>query len=229
MTNAINRFAAAFQRHWLALLIGILLAYSLLPFVAPVLKWMGADGLAQVIYQPYKGMCHTYGFRSFFLFGSQVVYSRDEFDQQSGIDTSNISGPVGLLQSREFQGNPQMGYKTALCQRDIAIYFSMAVAGMIFAVSRRTRPISWPLLILIGIVPIGLDGFSQLLSQPPFNFIPYRESVWWLRVLTGALFGFSIAWLVFPLIEGAIRSAMPDASNMALKATVNQQPTTNNQ
>lgn len=213
MINALNRFAAAFQRHWLALIVGILLVYSLLPFAAPALKWMGADGLAQWIYQPYKMMCHTYGFRSFFLFGPQVVYTRNEFDQQSGIDSS---GPMGILQSREFQGNSEMGYKTALCQRDIAIYFSMAVAGVIFALSRRTRPISWPLLILIGIVPIGLDGFSQLLSQPPFTFIPYRESTWWLRVLTGALFGFSVAWLVFPLIEGAIRSAMPDESQASI-------------
>jgi uncharacterized membrane protein len=50
-----------------------------------------------------------------------------------------------------------------------------------------------------------LDGFSQLFSQ--FNFpwlaalLPYRESTPFLRVLTGALFGFSTAWFAYPYIE----------------------------
>jgi uncharacterized membrane protein len=54
-------------------------------------------------------------------------------------------------------------------------------------------------------VPIGLDGFSQLFSQIPNAFIqsilPYRESTPFLRVLTGFLFGISTAWFMFPLIE----------------------------
>jgi uncharacterized membrane protein len=54
-------------------------------------------------------------------------------------------------------------------------------------------------------VPIGLDGFSQLFSQIPIAFIqtylPYRESTPILRTLTGFLFGFTTAWFMFPLIE----------------------------
>lgn len=207
MINAVTRFVEGFQRHWLAVLVGILFTYSLMPFVAPVLKEAGFNGLAQVIYQPYKLMCHTYGFRSFFLFGDQAVYSRTQFEQASGIDTAGISG---LLASREFQGNPEMGYKVALCQRDVAIYFTMAVGGIIYALTRRrAKPISFLLLILIGVVPIALDGFSQLLSQPPFSLIPYRESDWVLRTLTGALFGFSLAFFVFPLIESSLAAQPP--------------------
>lgn len=202
-----NRMVEGFQRHWLAVLIGILLAYSLLPFVAPMLKAAGFDGLAQVIYQPYKLMCHTYAFRSFFLFGEQATYSRDQFEEVSGIDTTGVTG---LLAARDFQGDETVGYKTALCQRDIAIYLSMAIGGMIFAATRRrAKPMPFLLLLAIGILPIALDGFSQLLSQPPFNFIPYRESNWVLRSLTGALLGFSLAWLVFPLIESSMMPRPP--------------------
>lgn len=205
MVDRLNRFADGFQHHWLAVLAGILLAYSLLPFGAPVLKKLGLDGLSQVIYQPYKFVCHTYGFRSFYLFGEQFAYSRPEFEQASGVDTRSFSG---LLQSREFQGTPQMGYKVALCERDVAIYLAMAINGIAYALARRrARPIPWLLFVLIGIVPIGLDGFSQLLSQPPFNLLPYRESTWVLRLATGALFGFSLAWLVFPLIENTLGPA----------------------
>ncbi|MCL6511658.1 MAG: DUF2085 domain-containing protein [Anaerolineae bacterium] len=205
MVERLNRFADGFERHWLAVLVGILLTYSLLPFGAPILKWLGLDGLAQAIYQPYKLMCHTYGFRSFFLFGERFVYDRAEFERVSGIDTGTFAG---LLQARDFQGNAQMGYKVALCQRDVAIYFAMGVNGIAYAlVRRRARPIPWLVFVLIGVLPIGLDGFSQLLSQPPFNLFAYRESNWVLRLATGGLFGFSLAWLVFPLIEGAFRPA----------------------
>jgi uncharacterized membrane protein len=82
----------------------------------------------------------------------------------------------------------------------------MALFGLIFAVTGRRLPkLHWILWILIGVFPIGLDGFSQLFSQIPSAFIqtylPYRESTPFLRVLTGFLFGFTTAWFMFPLIE----------------------------
>jgi uncharacterized membrane protein len=150
------------------------------------------------------------------LFGDQLVYDRAEFEQASGINTADFSG---LLKSRDFQGNEQMGYKVALCERDVAIYFAMAIGGMAYALARRrVRKIPWMWLVLIGVIPIGLDGFSQLLSQPPFNLIPFRESNWLLRLATGALFGFSIAWIVFPLIENAMGPGPLSGKTSQIKA-----------
>lgn len=210
MDSALNRFAETFQRHWLAIVCGLLLIYTGLPIVGALLKAAGLDRVAQVIYQPYKAVCHTYGFRSFYLFGQQAVYTRNEFEAETGIDTSTAEG---LFASRDFQGNPDVGYKVALCQRDMAIYPAMALGGILFGLMRRRmRAMPWWLFLVIGIAPIGIDGFSQLFSQPPFslfapfNWIPYRESVWQLRVLTGALFGFSVAWLVFPMIASTLPS-----------------------
>jgi uncharacterized membrane protein len=61
------------------------------------------------------------------------------------------------------------------------------------------------LWILIGMAPIGLDGFSQLFSQMEWSWLasilPYRESTPFLRVLTGGLFGFSTAWFAYPYME----------------------------
>lgn len=206
LVAALNAFADWFFRHWLALVVGILLVYSLVPFGAPVLMKAGLPGAAQVIYQPYKLVCHTYAFRSFFLFGPQAVYPRGNGDGEFERATGIRDDPMGLLQARDFQGNEAVGYKVALCQRDIAIYLAMAINGIAFAlVRRRARPLPWLWFILIGIVPIGLDGFSQLFSQWPLNLIPFRESTWTLRVITGSLFGFSVAWLVFPLIEETMR------------------------
>lgn len=207
----INRLGAGFQRHWLGVMVTGLMIYSLLPFAAPVLMKLGLTGPAQAIYIPYRFVCHTLGFRSFWLFGEQPIYSRGD-DPSSGGDFQKYSGinPAGLsgqLLARDFEGNETMGYKTALCQRDIFIYLSMALNGVVFSFVRgRKRPMPWWLLLVIGVAPIGLDGLSQLFSQPPFNLIPFRESVWELRALTGALFGFSLAWLFFPILDETLKS-----------------------
>ncbi|NJM42624.1 MAG: hypothetical protein HC853_18725 [Anaerolineae bacterium] len=67
LSRGLNAFASSFVRHWLAIIVTLLFVYSLLPFVAPILKNAGFETAAQVIYQPYKFLCHTYGFRSFFF------------------------------------------------------------------------------------------------------------------------------------------------------------------
>jgi uncharacterized membrane protein len=82
----------------------------------------------------------------------------------------------------------------------------MALFGLVYAATGRRLPkLHWLIWALVGLVPIGLDGFSQLFSQIPNAFIqsilPYRESTPFLRTLTGFLFGLSTAWFMFPLIE----------------------------
>jgi uncharacterized membrane protein len=77
---------------------------------------------------------------------------------------------------------------------------------VLYSVSgRRLKPLHWLAWVLIGMGPIGLDGFSQLFSQMEWGWlvsmIPYRESTPFLRVLTGALFGFSTAWFAYPFME----------------------------
>ncbi len=106
--------------------------------------------------------------------------------------------------SKDFFGDPQMGYKLALCERCISIYTALFLGGLLYsipAVRRRLRPVPIWLYLLLGIAPIGIDGFSQLLSYPPFNLWTPRETEPLFRVMTGALFGFMNAWLAFPYLE----------------------------
>lgn len=110
--------------------------------------------------------------------------------------------------SKDFFGDPRMGYKLAVCERDIAIYTALFAGGLIYAipfVRRRLRPIPIWLYVFIGIVPIGLDGLSQLLGYPPFNLWAPRETLPVFRFVTGALFGLANAWLAFPYLELSFR------------------------
>jgi uncharacterized membrane protein len=202
------------SRHYLALINFFMFLYFGLAVLAPVLMEIGATGPANVLYTIYKPLCHQFGFRSFFLFGEQVVYPLKEagipnlltFDKVTGFKDLENPAAYSRLQAREFTGNAIVGYKMALCERDMAIYSAIFLFGLTYAATkRRLKPLHWTLWILIGMLPIALDGFSQLFSQLNLPFLatilPYRESVPWLRVLTGALFGFATAWFAFPYME----------------------------
>jgi len=200
------------SRHYLLLLNCLVLIYVGLPFLAPVFMKVGATGPANVVYEAYSFVCHQLAFRSNFLFGDQFFYPRAAaevdglmtYNQVTGLGES--SSFQDLFAARAFVGDETIGYKVALCERDVAIYFSIFIFGLVFAIfGRRLPPLPWYLWVLIGILPIALDGFSQWFSQPPFNFIPYRESTPFLRIFTGALFGFTTAWFGYPLVEETMR------------------------
>ena len=202
------------SRHYLALLNFFMFLYFGLAAFAPVLMQVGATGPANILYTIYKPLCHQFGFRSFYLFGEQAYYPLKEagipnvltFDQITGF--KDLENPVAYsrLQAREYTGNATVGYKMALCERDMAIYTGIFLFGLTYAATkRRLKPLHWIFWILIGIAPIALDGFSQLFSQMNWPFLasilPYRESTPLLRVLTGALFGIATAWFAFPYME----------------------------
>jgi uncharacterized membrane protein len=105
-------------------------------------------------------------------------------------------------EAREFTGNDRLGYKVALCERDVAIYGGIFLSGLLFAVLRkRIKPLPIGFWILIGILPIAIDGGSQLLAQLPLGFLTPRESTPFLRTLTGLLFGVANVWLAYPYLE----------------------------
>lgn len=216
----LNRWTLSASRHylrWILLFIGL---YALLPIAAPVFMHVGLTGPAQAIYTIYTPLCHQFAFRSWFLFGEQPAYPRaaanitdlkpyeaysDDVNQgsPSPINLSDWTQSMQLL-SKGFIGNERMGYKVAICERDIGIYGALFFGGLIYAipyVRRRLRPVPLWLYFLLGIAPIGIDGFSQLLSEPPFSLWAVRETTPFFRTLTGVLFGLMNAWLAFPYLE----------------------------
>lgn len=209
-----DRVSFWIAKRYLLILNLFMFIYVGLPLLAPTLMKVGAETPANIIYRIYKPLCHQFGFRSFFLFGEQPFYPLAEarvsgyktYEEATGF--ANLSDPYSMTRfdARNHIGDEVMGYKVALCERDIAIYLAILMFGIIFGLTgRRLKSLHWMLWLLLGIAPIGLDGFSQLFSQ--FNWewlsalVPYRESTPFLRTFTGALFGLFTAWFAYPNIE----------------------------
>jgi uncharacterized membrane protein len=216
-----NIWILKLARNWLKIALTLISIYVILPFAAPTLMQLGATGPANVIYGIYSPFCHQFVFRSFFLYGEQPVYPRDNTGSDwtpfeayaedlpafEGVDLDTFNVDL-IMAARDFKGNDEMGYKMTLCERDIFIYLALLTGGFIYAipvVRRRLRPAPIWLYAFLGLGPIGIDGFSQLLGYPPFELWPPRETLPIFRVVTGALFGLMSAWLAFPYLELAMR------------------------
>jgi len=198
-----NKALLFFTRHWLAIFNLIVLLYVGLPFSSPFLLKAGMTTPARVIYKVYGPLCHQLPFRSWFLFGEQPVYplERAGLDLMSYEEIAGVSS-IDLLRDRTFIGNESVGYKVALCQRDVAIYGSIFLAGVAFTFLRhKLKPLPIWAWFIIGILPLALDGGSQLFTSLPFVSFPWRESTPFFRSLTGMLFGVANVWMAYPYVE----------------------------
>lgn len=176
-----ERFSLWFSRHYLALVNIIVAVYVFLPILAPVMMKLGQTESANRIYRLYRPLCHQLAFRSFFLFGEQAYYPVDVPVGSDMLSYSEISGNSGedLWLASEFTGNAQAGYKIALCQRDVAIYGSILLFGIVFALTRRKlKP-----LLLVAVDSIGdcTDGAGWGLAacEPAGPIVP------WLAAFAG--------------------------------------------
>ena len=218
VSSTIYRTTNWIARHWLATFNSFIGLYVLLPLVAPLLMMNGFTRPANWLYTIYAPTCHQMAFRSVFIGGEQIVYPREHAHTLQNITSfeeyaqhleefHDVSltglGTDLMLTARSFTGNSEMGYKSAICQRDLMIFGGVFAGGLIFAVvsrRRNVRPLPIWAFILFGMGPIGLDGFSQLFSY----YIPqlaFRESPPYLRLLTGLIFGLSVAWLALPHLQ----------------------------
>jgi uncharacterized membrane protein len=209
ITRLADRVVFWLSKHWLSVFNTFILLYVGLPVLAPVLMFLGAEWPATAIYTIYRPLCHQLPQRSFFLFGPQLTYRAAELMER-------VDMHVGLdLATRAFVGNEAVGYKMALCQRDISIYGAMLFVGLLYGVLRRwwkVPPLPWWGYIGLGVVPLLLDGGYQFLSYimpwiwpgspiTPFETTPAR------RVITGSLFGLATVWLAYPAVQETMEEA----------------------
>ena len=209
--NNHDKFSLWFAKSYVWVINAILLIFIVGAFTPPLLMLSEKPNSARFFYKFYSVLCHQLFFRSFTLGGAQFFYPRDlaGFENMMSFETATEMNADDLEFARQFLGNEKLGYKLGLCQRDIAIYLAMALFGIGFQFSKRkTKPIKWYVWFAIALIPIGLDGASQLpgLAVGWPDWLPIRESTPLLRVITGAMFGFGTAWFMFPQMEEGMKA-----------------------
>lgn len=196
LSRTANGIVAWVARHWLAVFNTAWGLYVLLPFLAPVFMAAQMPAAAQLIYTVYSVLCHQLPTHSYFLFGPELAPHAPEL-VAAGMASGN-----NLFQVRSFVGTEATGWKVALCERDVAIYATVFLTGLLYGLVRdRLRPLPFKVYLLF-LIPIGVDGLTQLVG--------WRESTWWLRTITGALFGFASVWFAYPYIEEAMQDVLDD-------------------
>ena len=199
-------------RHWLLLangLAGLILGLGIL---APFLLAQGHTEQGLAVYRFLAPHNHQLPQRSYFL-----------FSQHGGIHTYSVAQILAWgadpdhLQA--FVGNPDIGFKTALNHRMMAIFVAIFVGGIAWEWGGR-RPRIDGVLFLLFLLPLLLDGFSHTISERTgsgfrgsniwaatltghlFSTDFYTNTTigtlnWLLRTLTGLLFGLGLVWFLY--------------------------------
>jgi uncharacterized membrane protein len=189
-----NWLVLGIARHWLALFNTAWGIYVIVPFLAPIFMHLGFTFPARIIYGVYSFACHQLPDHSYFLFGPNPAPLLPD------LEALGMTPGLDLLGQRRFIGNAEAGYKVALCQRDIGIYSSVFLAGL--AYSRLRGRIHSPSLKVYAlfVLPMAIDGLTQLFG--------FRESTWFLRSITGAMFGAGSIWLAYPYVDEAMQDVI---------------------
>lgn len=183
--------------------------YLLISFAPPTLYKLGYEGAATTIHSIYRVFCHQRVERSLFLWGEDAVantYSIEELQYLGVIPDENPHVHESLsheIYAYPYVGNEFVGYKVALCVRDISIYSAMLLVGLVYLLyanrSGKIKKYNWKML-MVFMIPMAIDGSFQIISElANWEWVP---SVYYTangkRFITGALFGIGFALLIFP-------------------------------
>jgi uncharacterized membrane protein len=188
----VDRWGSNLGNNWLTVFNGVLGVFVSLPWLAPIFARLGWWVVADPIYTAYMLFCHQLPERAAFVFGYQVAY----------------------------------------CWRNTAIYTTIFLCGLLFAWVRRTepagrlrgwmQPMALPLFVL-ALLPIGVDGLTHMfglretntwfdaLTGGQLGSFSVGDAAgtlnWWLRVISGSLFGYALVRMVFPWVYRAVDMA----------------------
>lgn len=181
----VSRLSVLFRfgvRHWFALYLVLSGLYAGLALLAPVAMHLGWFRLGTALHGLYGWFCHQEPGGSYLILGRGGAL------------------PEAWAGNRAWLGSPAIGWKTGLCQRNLAIYGSFFLYGLVFGLTGRRWP---PLVFWIGAllcVPMATDGLTQAFG--------WRESNWLWRTLSGSLFSLGVAWALLPRVQAASRDVL---------------------
>lgn len=201
-------------RRWHPLAVAIIGLIWAGAWLAPILMATGFSEAGEQIHRLLAPHDHQLPQRSYFLFarpnpGDTVwltTYTEAELEV-AGADPQNW---------RAFIGNEQLGYKTALNFRMFAIFSGLLAGGLLWPLLRNRLSPAYATLMLL---PMLLDAISHISSEQGSGYraenrwaqvltaglLPQAFYIgttlgslnWWLRSLTGLIFGLGAVYLLF--------------------------------
>ena len=167
-------------------------------FIVPVLAFTGDMGWA---YGAFSVTCHQKLSRSLCLFSDGASYWIADCLPQAGQFVNTIADRTQI----RVENDGIIGFKMPVCSRDIGLYLAMLIGGLVYPLvlgieNRRVWPAIW---LVLAVVPLGLDGGIQLVSE--LGLLPFvYESTNAIRLLTGAIAGLVAAFYAIPMLVNLI-------------------------
>jgi uncharacterized membrane protein len=219
VSRKINQGLRWFEQHWLLAFNTFWGTFVILPWLAPFFMALGWTLPGRVLYFIYSFFCHQLPERSWFLFGPKFSYSQVEIGQVWDIRNE--------LVRRGFSGMPEMGWKVAWSDRMVAMYATIFVLGLGYALLRKwgvkIKGLPWWGFLLL-ITPMAIDGTTHLINDA--LRLDFRDLNTWavvltnnafpvdfytgdlfgslnsvLRLITGFFFGLGVVWFLWPMME----------------------------
>ncbi len=167
-------------------------------FITPFLAFSrDMDG----VYTAFSYTCHQKMSRSICLFSEGKTYWLGDCLPQSG---QFINDPTDRIATSVRIGDIT-GYKMPVCSRDVGLYLAMLIGGVVYPLvfGLENRKVFPAIFLVVAIVPLGLDGTIQLLSE--LGMLPFvYESTNMIRLATGAIAGFAAAFYAIPILMNLV-------------------------
>lgn len=155
-------------------------------------------GAAKSLYSGFAPTCHQKISRSLCLFEGNGTWIGD-CTPQNGVYVADSRETISETVSGA------LGYKFPVCSRDIGIYLFMLLGAIAypFVFKLDSKEILPPILLILAIVPLAIDGTLQLVSDLGISIGPIHayESTNLLRLVTGGLAGFAVSFYLIPILN----------------------------
>jgi uncharacterized membrane protein len=184
-----NRIKAVYVIYLLffAILVGLVFAVPILAF----------DSDVNTLYRAFAYTCHQKLSRSLCLFNDGESMWIADCTPQEGEFITSSSDRIDI----KVEKDGITGFKMPVCSRDLGLYAAMLIGGLLYPLARRLddRTLLPSIFLIIALIPIGLDGGLQFISE--LGILPFiYESSNAIRLITGGIAGLAATFYALPLL-----------------------------
>lgn len=216
MNATVNKPEQWIAKHWVHLFNTFFITFAILPILAPILLTYGYTNIAEIIYRAYGFTCHQLPSHSDYINGHQIAVCQ----RCNAIHVT--LAVVGLMYALH------LFRPTAIRFRWLLLFMiPIAVDGGMAFISELLSVISFSWLWLLGIALMGVVVIflykQKTLSWQAILFLAagpisllylqtfgVHQSNWWLRNITGTIYGLGLIWFIYPLMEKGNINNKPD-------------------